>query len=406
MGRGDVILADRLLDRRPLPSDQRGAVLVIGVFMAVMMVGLLYHVVSVGESIIYKEYLQDAADASAFHAAVIHARSMNTIGLMNLIQLVLYGVLMALTHASQLNQACSAGAYTGETPFVFCPGEQGRMDGADSENRGAIVSLLARTNAAAESIRDYTPELTTEEVERTVAEYYGKYAVTGVFVEREMPLSTASARTFCPKAYVYMDAMVRAASPDTYSVLDTRAPFVVRYDFPECNQGGAEAYGPQLMNPANQVGSEPLQVRVFVMGDDSFVTSVSEGAELPSRSFGREGGASTNREWISEAELAPAIISIAQAEYYTNFELANLPLTETTDTMVEETTFHMHWLARLRRVRVPVDVAPTSHHASFRDWVIQEVIPACDSACVGRPCEGRCLTLGGIFAEQGNAVIH
>jgi hypothetical protein len=72
-----------------LLADQRGATMVMGVFMAAMLVGMIYYVWGIGGAVVHRERLQDAADTAAFGAAVIEARGMNLIALLNTIMLVL-----------------------------------------------------------------------------------------------------------------------------------------------------------------------------------------------------------------------------------------------------------------------------------------------------------------------------
>jgi len=70
--------------------------MVMGVFMAVLLVGMIYYVSGIGETILYRERMQDAADAGAFAAAVMHARGMNIIALMNMVMAAVLSVLVAL----------------------------------------------------------------------------------------------------------------------------------------------------------------------------------------------------------------------------------------------------------------------------------------------------------------------
>lgn len=81
---------------RSLAGDERGAMIVIGLFFAVMLSGFLYYVIGIGEAIVYRETMQDAADAGAFSAAVVHARGMNVLVLINMIMAALLAVLIAL----------------------------------------------------------------------------------------------------------------------------------------------------------------------------------------------------------------------------------------------------------------------------------------------------------------------
>src|SRR5262245_22635401 len=94
-----MALLDTALPRRrfsELASSERGAIMVFGIFFAVFVVGMLYYMVGLGNAIYYRERLQDAADASAFGAAVVHARGMNTIALINIIMAAVLAILFTL----------------------------------------------------------------------------------------------------------------------------------------------------------------------------------------------------------------------------------------------------------------------------------------------------------------------
>jgi hypothetical protein len=78
-----------------LCTDRRGAVMLIGIFMAAVLVGILHYLMGVGDAIIARESVQDGADATAFAAAVYHARGMNVISMINLIMASVLGALIA-----------------------------------------------------------------------------------------------------------------------------------------------------------------------------------------------------------------------------------------------------------------------------------------------------------------------
>jgi hypothetical protein len=83
-------------DARPdLREDRRGAVLLIAVFMSAFLVGVLWYIIGIGDAAIYRQYLQDGADAVAFGSAVYHARGMNIIALINLVMAAVLMVLVA-----------------------------------------------------------------------------------------------------------------------------------------------------------------------------------------------------------------------------------------------------------------------------------------------------------------------
>jgi hypothetical protein len=79
-----------------LRDDERGAVLVLGVFMSACIAGMLWYLAGLGDAIIYRQRLQEGSDAAAFSAAVLHARGMNLIVLLNLIMACILGVRVAM----------------------------------------------------------------------------------------------------------------------------------------------------------------------------------------------------------------------------------------------------------------------------------------------------------------------
>jgi hypothetical protein len=78
-------LALKSRDSRSLLADDSGATMVMGIFMAMMVVGMIYYVWGLGGTIIYRERMQDTADAAAFGASVFQARGMNIIAMLNVL---------------------------------------------------------------------------------------------------------------------------------------------------------------------------------------------------------------------------------------------------------------------------------------------------------------------------------
>ena len=81
---------------RTLLGDDRGAIMVMGIFMCSCLVGALWYLAGIGDAILYRERMQEAADAVAFSDAALHARGMNLIVLVNLIMAVILSVRVAV----------------------------------------------------------------------------------------------------------------------------------------------------------------------------------------------------------------------------------------------------------------------------------------------------------------------
>src|SRR5262249_25403735 len=79
-----------------IADDQRGAIMVLGIFMCSVIVGLLWYVAGIGDAIVYRDRMQEAADAVAFSGATLHARGMNLLVLLNLLMAVVLAVRVAL----------------------------------------------------------------------------------------------------------------------------------------------------------------------------------------------------------------------------------------------------------------------------------------------------------------------
>jgi hypothetical protein len=81
---------------RSMMNDDRGAIMVLGIFMCSVIVGVLWYVAGIGDAIVYRERMQEASDAVAFSAATLNARGMNLIVLINLLMAVVLAVRVAL----------------------------------------------------------------------------------------------------------------------------------------------------------------------------------------------------------------------------------------------------------------------------------------------------------------------
>ena len=81
---------------RSLARNQDGAVLVIGVFAAAFLVGTVYFVLGAGDAIEHRAVMQDAADTGSYTMAVLHARAMNMIALLNMVKISTAAVITAL----------------------------------------------------------------------------------------------------------------------------------------------------------------------------------------------------------------------------------------------------------------------------------------------------------------------
>jgi hypothetical protein len=98
---------DTPLPDRSLWRDEHGAILVPAIVMGALLVGALFYVAAIGDAIMFRTQLQDAADATAFKAAVWHARGMNAVVVLNVLMSVALGVFALLRIVEVVLLICS-----------------------------------------------------------------------------------------------------------------------------------------------------------------------------------------------------------------------------------------------------------------------------------------------------------
>jgi hypothetical protein len=82
--------------RVALFEDDRGAMMAMALFLAIFLVGSLYLILGVGDSVLYRRVMQDGADAGAFAAAVMAAKGMNLHVVLNVAMTITAGILLVL----------------------------------------------------------------------------------------------------------------------------------------------------------------------------------------------------------------------------------------------------------------------------------------------------------------------
>lgn len=82
--------------------------MVVGVFMAAFLVGSLWYIIGIGDAVLYRERMQDGADAAAYAAAVYHARGMNMIAMLNIIMAAILAILVAFKLLQLINWIANA----------------------------------------------------------------------------------------------------------------------------------------------------------------------------------------------------------------------------------------------------------------------------------------------------------
>jgi hypothetical protein len=89
----EMVMVDPKTDKRTL--DERGAILVLGIMLGAILVGALFYVIGVGHAVVWREAVQDAADATAFDAVAWNARGLNVVVAINIFMAIVMGILLA-----------------------------------------------------------------------------------------------------------------------------------------------------------------------------------------------------------------------------------------------------------------------------------------------------------------------
>jgi hypothetical protein len=189
---------------RSLRKNQSGAIMVMGVFMAALMVGFIYYVKGIGDAILFKERMQDAADSGAFAAVATHARGMNLIALINI---TMVSVLAVVTSFRLMAILAALASLVQSGPGNVCEFDgapQLLQDAKDLEQEYVrpLFSVLRAGNTAANAVVTAIP---------LAAEAYAIDAASGSFTP---PVDTAF-------AYPSYDAL--PVVPSTITELTQRA---------------------------------------------------------------------------------------------------------------------------------------------------------------------------------------
>lgn len=330
--------------------------MVMGVFMAVILVGMIYYVMGIGETIVYRERMQDASDSGAFAAAVMHARGMNILALLNNVMAAVLSVLVALKVIEYMLLAAAIIA-TG-----ICIASEGT---ATTACAAAVVLFAAYEYAAS----------TVEEVEPVVHAIVGAANAVGEGVKIGMPIA-AETKVMMIGADTYREPtrvgfMVPAGlSPEDWwlpveeddsgllcqkageHAIDHAGPWIARTPvgaFFSTSIGSvagamADTFCGESKDKAFKIlddielGDDRFQLRAIMVGAPPFDRNERRVAVA---TWGdRDAGVS----YDALEELGR--FSIAQAEYYYH----------DTDVDRKEWLWSMRWRARLRRTRLPESI--------------------------------------------------
>jgi len=332
--------------RPSVARDQGGAVLVMGVFMAALLVGFLYYVKGIGSAIVFRERMQDAADAAAFAGATVQARGMNLIALINVSTAGVLAVVTAtrLVHAYIAPSAIALAVlqFAGQRPGLIAVRDAGAAH--DTRLSRPLFGILRAGNTAANAVATAIP---------LAAQAHAMAAATGAYHPAVQAAFPYPAFRRLPVEDSTVDELIaRSAAPAVPLAVLPFRPFSVAMGFIASNPVGVVAalkarevmnqidpasalfMVPQHLSDTAVLGSERLQIRVAVGGHFDFALS-ERGVEVATR--GQNEAADDNQNGLA----ALASVSLAQAEYYYDGPDGR-----------DQWLWNQRWKARLRRVRV------------------------------------------------------
>jgi hypothetical protein len=204
-----------------LYRNQDGAIMVIGVFIAIVLVGLLFYIAGVGQIVFRRERVQDAADAVALATAIGHARGMNLIVFINMVMAALVAILLALklielllTGLELILVAISwfVPPAAGAIPIV----EKARSfvhDVHDSA-KDIIDNIIVGLNMAERAIAYITPAESMAMATLKVTENYGNVidVAVGVPTRFTLPVVNDKYDTLCDRGGIVLLGLIKWAT--------------------------------------------------------------------------------------------------------------------------------------------------------------------------------------------------
>jgi hypothetical protein len=193
-----------------LRRDERGAILLIAVFFAVFAVSMLYLGIGAGEAVLFREHLQDAADAAALSGAITHARIMNVLVLINVVMAVLLAILVTLKLIEGIAIvgiaiAAALAWFTGGASLAAIPpfnALRSTMSALYEDVKPTIFDALELLHDVGDSIADAAPEASDAVVQAAIRDS-GSGIVTAGFAAptaAELPVADDAYELLCAKA--------------------------------------------------------------------------------------------------------------------------------------------------------------------------------------------------------------
>ncbi|MEO0322894.1 MAG: hypothetical protein AAF447_08045 [Myxococcota bacterium] len=354
-----------------LRDDERGAMMIMGIFMTTLVVAMLYYVAGVGEAITYRERMMDAADTGALGGALMYARAMNVVVLMNLMIATVLGVYVGVRVADEVLLTAAAAAssrcrwYRPRPCWIaLCLtiaqfGHCNRIRRAEriaeqvSQAARNASRVLARGVGAAATARAALD--TTDHYDPPVNLGIG---IGGTPVTQGFPLpieddrGTRICRDAAPWPWQNLDVhlviadIARQEANTTGRRCSGRRRYIneamasVGLWIPLQCSARRDIRPPQRVWPRARLGDDNFQFRVAVTGEAPFDTHTTRVERVAT--WGEGDGDSGATDAILDLLTDAGTLGVSQAEFYYD-----------DDDDGDEWMWELEWRARLRRVRIP-----------------------------------------------------
>jgi hypothetical protein len=330
---------------RRLATDDRGAILVIGLLAAIFVAGLLYVAFGVGESIRHHERMNDAVDSGSYSTGVMHARAMNLVALANMAKLAvaaIQGAYLAITIGALLVIVwILAGGYPRWIKWgwmiAFLALVIAKAMGSYAGFKSAADDIVEASNDLQETIRDDLPTIALAHANAMVSSAYSPPATALVSAEtmtselKGTPIDEGGAMDICEKAFPFSLLMVLEARDDLPALKNRFLGYSIPMIMPMCLSLGIKPF--EMTD--SKLGGDAFQIPLAAFGEP--LPAVGErGVQLATHLNDDDGSKA-----VAARRDVRSRISLAQSEYYFDG-------TQDENEMV----WRMQWKARLRRFRV------------------------------------------------------
>ncbi|MFK7989575.1 MAG: TadE/TadG family type IV pilus assembly protein [Sandaracinaceae bacterium] len=341
---------------RQLIADQRGATMVMGVFIATLLVGMIYYVWGIGDTIMFRERMQDASDTAAFSAAVMHARGMNMIALLNMIMSALAVVAATMATITLMIQTafiaatfvCAfcgpwCGSCCSACPYAVKHGiEYNSASNTNDRIQNIVETAMTGLSGYARGIRYGVPLAAQAKVVSYGTDIYDPVTDFGVMsppLRTQLPVIDDESNWPCDE-FVY--PWVAAFSPVFVWIWGSASPYMAggilagELAAPsKAREWCDDGYFQRVGEDAEEHGVDAYQVQAFMIGSPD-QDWTAEGVSIATWGEGDDAGS----EFSAMAQTGK--VAFAQAEFFYDDDEDDW----------REWLWHMNWRARLRRFRV------------------------------------------------------